>query len=415
MPANRRRMYTGYTDPLLTNYISAGFQVTNGRRIAPGRSGKDVPIVFVIDPRSAIPPEAVALQTAGKSAIIAQGGATDEPLIDVHTMELPGGLRAQFRLSELVTEAGAITFRPDLVIPSGESDAAVFKRALTFVRNHGSRPHAPPLPAIAMPVAENVYPEMRFPAREYRLLAAFRIWSVIRFFFPARDLMSEDWDSVVKQAIPRFEGARDALEYSFAVAELVHHLLDSHGFVTGPEIDEQFGAKPPVQLEIVEGLPVITAVRNADLQRESAIEVGDMVTAIDGDKAETRVAFWTKAVSASTPQFERFKVANLLLAGREGSIVDVALRKADRRIERVRLRRTERYQGLDAFAGGLFKGTQRTGPVFKILPGNIGYADLDRLDEANVPECSRYSEIQRRLSSTCAATRNIPPGALWAG
>src|SRR5205814_2665249 len=123
----------------------------------------------------------------------------------------------------------------------------------------------------------------------------FRIWSAVHFFFPAKNLTGEDWDTVVRQAIPEFEGAHNASEYTFDVARLIHHLYDSHGWVFAPEFDEQFGARPPVELQFVAGLPVITAIRDADLQRKSGVEAGDVVTAIDGERVENRIAFWTKA------------------------------------------------------------------------------------------------------------------------
>jgi C-terminal processing protease CtpA/Prc len=384
-PSTRRLMYTGYTDPF-PNVARIAFQVISGGRIASGRS-RDIPIVFLADSRSAIPPEAVALQTAGKSAIIAVGGATDDSLVDVHTMNLPGALKAQMRLAELVTEAGAITFHPDLVIPTSESDSAVVERALALVRNFARQPHTDNLSAIVRSVRQEEYSDMRFPTREYRLLAAFRIWSVIHFFFPAKSLTGEDWESVVRQAIPAFERARDASEYAIAVAELVHHLHDSHGLVTAPEIDERLGAKPALKLEFVERRPVITAIRNADIQRQFGIEIGDEVTAVDGVEADSRIGFWSKIVSASTPQFELFEIANLLLAGREGSAVEVTIRKRNGRMNRASLQRTEKYPGFGVWIGGLFHGEeQRSGSVYKILPGDIGYADLDRLDDAKVSE-----------------------------
>jgi hypothetical protein len=375
-PSTRRLMYTGYNDPFPLNDATVDFQVISGGRIPAGRSNS-IPIGFLADPRSAIPPEAVALQAAGKAAIVAVGGATDESLVAVHTINLPGGLIAQVRLEEVVSEKGAITFDPDAVIPISESEASAIERALAYVRNF--RPSSPPdtVSAIVRPVPQEAYPEMRFPSREYRLLAVFRIWSVINFFFPSKSLTGEDWDSVVRQAIAEFEGASNASEYTFAVAHLVHHFYDSHAALTAPSLDEQFGAHPPMRVEFVEGQPVITAI--LDAQPESGVEVGDVLTEINGEGIETRAAFWSKAVSASTPQFERVQIARVLLAGREGSTVELTLRKRNGAVAKRSLVRSAKYlrPALPVYGG-------RTGPVYRILPGNIGYADLDRLDGAEV-------------------------------
>jgi hypothetical protein len=61
---------------------------------------------------------------------------------------------------------------------------------------------------------------MACPERAYRLLALFRFWNVIHYFYPYKDLLDQDWDTVLPRFVPQFAAARDALEYGQAVAEM---------------------------------------------------------------------------------------------------------------------------------------------------------------------------------------------------
>src|SRR5207247_5750259 len=79
----------------------------------------------------------------------------------------------------------------------------------------------PRLPVVVGSPIDKPYAEMPYPEAGYRVLAAFRIWSVIEYFFPHKDLMNEDWDAVLREFIPRFETANDAQEYQFAVTEMM--------------------------------------------------------------------------------------------------------------------------------------------------------------------------------------------------
>ena len=51
---------------------------------------------------------------------------------------------------------------------------------------------------------------MVFPNAEYRLLALFRYWNVINYFFPYKHLIGDSWNTVLTRYIPKFEANKDA-------------------------------------------------------------------------------------------------------------------------------------------------------------------------------------------------------------
>ena len=70
---------------------------------------------------------------------------------------------------------------------------------------------------------------MQIPTVEYRLLALFRFWNVINYFFPYKNLIGDSWETVLPRYIPKFEANKDAVDYQLTVREMVAEIRDSHG------------------------------------------------------------------------------------------------------------------------------------------------------------------------------------------
>src|SRR5262249_26167781 len=150
-----------------------------------------IPVVFIVGEKSALPPVALALQAAGKAAIIAEDRATDEAVVQTLTLELSEGVRAKVRLSELIHEDGTGGFQPNKVVPGGKNgeDRAI-KAVLDWIGNpKRAKVSLPRLPARAVLSVDKTYVDMPYPSPELRLLAGFRIWTIIHLFFPYKDLM----------------------------------------------------------------------------------------------------------------------------------------------------------------------------------------------------------------------------------
>ena len=384
-PGQRMRMHVGFTPQSGTTsggYYSAMY-TADGERFSPSGNTKDISTVFLANEKSKLPPIALALQDAGKGAIVAEGSAGDASAVAIRRIKLADDLEVGMRVSELVYEDGTGGLTADVVVPASPvsgSENNAFRAALNLARNPKkqavARSH---LPARAVQPVERAYSEMTYPAVEYRLLAAFRIWTVINYFFPYKDLMGENWDEVLKRFIPRFEAAGNAQEHALTVAEMVTHVHDSHAFVVGPALMDYFGiASPPVEARMIEGVPVVTNLFDEAAAKEAGIEVGDVILKIDGEDAQTRIERYGKYIAASTPQSLMYNVTARLLLGADGSTAILTVRDRMDRVREIRAVRKEQYQSR--------MRAQRNGEILKLLPGNIGYADLDRLTLAKVDQ-----------------------------
>jgi C-terminal processing protease CtpA/Prc len=329
-------------------------------------------------------------------------------LSSTRNVELPDGLRAQIRLGELIYGDGSSGFEPNLTVAAssvkGEQNPA-FQAAIQFAKaGKFTPPVRTRLPERAAAPPDNTYADMQYPPAEYRVLGAIRIWAVINYFFPYKQLMGEDWDAVLRQFIPRMEGAKDVLDYNLTVAEMVKHIHDSHGGVSSPVLRKYFGdASAPLRVRNIEGLPVITGFSNAQAAKEAGFEIGDVILKVDGDDASNRIAERLKYMASSTPQSGVYYATERgLVRGPKDSTATFTVRDLHNQVREIKVARKADYM--------LKSQGDRSGDVLRVLPGNIGYADLDRL---TVPQVDEMFERFKDCPAIIFDNRGYPNGTAW--
>jgi C-terminal processing protease CtpA/Prc len=411
--AQRYLVHSGYqpqTGMSSGGYCSA-FQTTLPQvfQAAPGDKGKRT--VFLVVEQTEIPPIALALQDAGEAFLVAQGKAADALGSGQRVVPLTEEYEVRIRTTELIGRSGLVQVQPDVEVP-GDAERGTkgpaFQKALSLLRDApkakkaAKTPDAAPPPGVWRP--DKKYESMTYPEREYRLLALFRFWNVMHYFYPYKDLLDQDWDTVLPRFLPRFAEARDALEYGQAVAEMAACIHDTHTTVTGSkELNRFFGeAAPPLALRMIEGKPTVTDFRDAEAVKDSGVAIGDVVVTVDGEPVEKRMARYGKYLAGSNPGAQAWKVLARLLNGPDGSTLKLTVRGADDKVREITLPRKAAYFGIRPM---------RSGEVFKILDDNIGYCDLERLTIGEV------DAMLERLKDTRAIVfdlRGYPQGTAWA-
>lgn len=220
------------------------------------------------------------------------------------------------------------------------------------------------------------YPDDRYPATEYRILAAFKTWGIIHHFFAYRDLMDEDWDEVFASFLPRFIAAKDAREYNLTIAEMLTHTLDSQVTVRSKELDEYFGvATIGLHLRLVEKKPVITELLDPSAQ-PAGLKIGDIVAKVDNESIPDRFNHIQDYVAGGTPQRRGYDSLQRVLNGSDGSTATLLISSEEGRAKEVKLQRSA------DFAADMQK---QTAEPIRVLRGDIGYADLTHLPGDQVP------------------------------
>jgi C-terminal processing protease CtpA/Prc len=385
-----------------------GFYTVNGASVPAGdSSAASRTAVLLVNELSAIPEALLALVTAGRARIVAEGGITDAGVVNTYRWTVAESLHVIIRLTELLQGGGSLASYAEEVgrgsspsVDLGARDVGLSAAIAAFARPAKSpRSGGAEWPAARTMPADTAEPAA-YPALPYRLLAAFRIWSVGQYFFPYRELMHERWDRVLAEAIPRLEAARDSVEYGLALTEMAAHLHDSHVRVTSPSLESALGtAFAPVYVRMIEGQPVITHFMNDTLARRGGARVGDVILSVDGEDAHARMRRLARYISASTPQALDRVAAIRMTRGVAGTAVRLRVRRAGGVVRDLELTRSADWEM-----------TGRTGPMFTVLAGNIGYADLGRLPASQVD--SMFDRL-RNTGAIVFDMRGYPFGTAW--
>ena len=397
--STRYRMHNGYatqTGSGASFYYSA--LVNSAPQTISGRSKTTTPpIAFIINQYSPSFAGAMSgLQAAGRAVVVQEGEPPDG---ETFIMDVPDKVKVRMRTSELVNADGSIDLQPDAIVAK-----ATIEDALKALRENKTKPNRSAATAAVKTVEnDNPYAEMTFPNVEYRLLALFRFWNVINYFFPYKELIGDSWQTVLARYIPKFEANKDAVDYQLTVRELVTEMHDSHGFLRNADASmEKLGAfAPPAMAGYLEGKSVITKV----LDDKLPIKVGDVVVAVDGEPVEKKREFLARYVAASTPQWLARIVNARLLLGPKDSVMKLKVQAPGGEVRDVEVPRS-----LSLMDPKWRTVMQRSSPVIQMLPGGYGYADLARLQ---VGEVDKMFETIKNAPAMIFDMRGYPNGTAW--
>lgn len=178
-------------------------------------------------------------------------------------------------------------------------DAAVLGTALSerLVEIHRNRPASESQQYVSFQIAGNplfnseaLYNTLPEPDAGYRLLALFRFWNIIHYWFPYRDVMGEDWDGVLREFIPEMMLPMDGETYRRTLIRLIGRVHDTHANIwsdlhvqppTGEEV-------APLVLRFIEGELVLSRMAHVD-GLATGLEHGDVIHSIDGQSVESLV------------------------------------------------------------------------------------------------------------------------------
>lgn len=125
---------------------------------------------------------------------------------------------------------------------------------------------------------ENAYSKLTDLDTGYRLLALFRYWNIIQYYFPYKHLIGEDWEHILVRFIPLMIHAKNREEYIDVLYKLVASINDTHAVL----ITRIRKKNIPVDISFVEGKAV---VMNNNI-KVSQLTRGDIILKIEGEPIE---------------------------------------------------------------------------------------------------------------------------------
>lgn len=130
---------------------------------------------------------------------------------------------------------------------------------------------------------EKLYEEMDYDDDGYKLLALFRYWNIIEYYYPYTDIIEENWDEVLTTFIPKFVNTESELDYKLAISELTTKIHDPHAGVDdiNKTLTKYWGNKyAPIEFDLVEDRIVIKKVL-PKYKDECELKPGDIVLEIN--------------------------------------------------------------------------------------------------------------------------------------
>ena len=406
--SSRHRMHNGYqtqTGSGASFYYSGLVTMAPQTIVGRGKT-KPPPIAFVVNHNS--PPFAeilTGLQAANRAVVIQEGEQPLESTSGTFTIELPEKVKARVRTIELINPDGSIELQPDTTVAKSTTGDAALNEAMRAVQENrtSTRQSRTTQPALQISQKDKPYAEMQFPTVEYRLLALFRFWNVVNYFYPYKKLIADTWATVLPRFIPKFEANKDTTDYQLTVFELATEMHDSHAAVRNANFAaaKLFGFQVPAVISYIENQSVVVKL----LDEKAPVKIGDVVLAVDGTPIEKRREFLSRYIAASTPQSLILRTNGLLLNGVKNSVAKLRVRSPngeERDVEMVR--------SISPGDPKFYAAMDRTGPIIKLLPSGYGYVDLGRLE---VGEVDKMFDTIKDTPAVIFDMRGYPTGSAW--
>lgn len=243
------------------------------------------------------------------------------------------------------------------------------------------------------------YKDIKLPDAGFQILALYRFWNIIEYWFPYRDVVPEDWDKVLLDSLPKVALAKNADAYKLAMMQVIARVHDTHANLWGSlEVRPPTGAcQLPVNVRFIEDRPVISG-HAGPVGENSGIKRGDIITELDGVSVAKLIDRWKPYYAASNEPTRLRDIALQMTRGECGkTTVGIRRNNAAMAIS------AERVSAKDltsiAFTHDL------PGETFRLLSKDVAYLKLSmvKLDQA-----AKYIESAAGTKGLIVDIRNYP-------
>lgn len=237
------------------------------------------------------------------------------------------------------------------------------------------------------PIFENekTYPAMSPDDDGIKLISLLRYWNMIQYYYPYRNLLDNNWDTVLKEFIPKIISADDELSYRLTLLELIGKINDTHANIWGRDdiLSKFWGFKsPPVQVIILNKQVVISKLFDKSLA-SSGIKTGDIILKVNDIPVEKLISEKIKYSPASNLATKYRDVAINFLRTNEDSI-KLSIKGNKSIADFV----------INCIKFDPLRYWDQNVPAFKIVKGNIGYIYPGSLQKGQI------DSIMEALSNT---------------
>ncbi|SDE08849.1 S41 family peptidase [Niabella drilacis] len=226
---------------------------------------------------------------------------------------------------------------------------------------------------------ERPYQYLPYTDDGFQLLALYRYWNMVQYFFPYRDLIGEDWKNTLRKFIPKFLNASNELEYKLAVLELCGQIHDTHAQVNQDyALYHFFGTRYiPVKVQFVDEKPIVAGYLNKELAIKNGFQIGDQITKINNQPVEAVIEHLATYTPASNRWTQLRDIARNITRTNDSTLQVETLRNG-KKISR----KVSSYGGDKLQFGEAFSAVSAS--VYKWVANGIGYINNGKLKRDDV-------------------------------
>jgi len=211
-----------------------------------------------------------------------------------------------------------------------------------------------------------------------RLLALFRYWNIIEYFFPYKYQTDVNWDVVLKKMLPTFLNCESKTEFHLALLELTVGIDDSHTSLMTKEIRTYIGTKfLPVEINFIEDQAVITKIKNDSLAKLNDLRVGDIILKLNNKSVDQLFSEKIKYISGSNMNRKQIYLTEFIFSGNSDTCNFIFSRSGE-----IFNKDIARYNYSD------IKKLHKNKEVesYRIIESNIGYINMGQLELAQISQ-----------------------------
>jgi C-terminal processing protease CtpA/Prc len=224
---------------------------------------------------------------------------------------------------------------------------------------------------------EDKYAQMQAGDNNLQMLALFRYWNIIEYFFPSKYLIKENWDDVLKEFIPLFAREKTMLDYKLNCLKLINRIHDTHATITGDkEVGKYFGEKYSIaRARMIGGKLIVSSFVDTALAKEESVQLGDEILTINSKT----ITQWRKDMesllcASNESVADRNFASYLLLRGNDDALNITYDHEGEIKTGKLKL------YPLEVFNTAARKILNN--PMYKFLNDSVGYITLANIQKS---------------------------------
>lgn len=233
-----------------------------------------------------------------------------------------------------------------------------------------------------------------------RILALFRYWNAIEYFYPSKYLIKENWDDILKEFIPKFAAERSLTGYKLNSLKIINRIHDTHASIYGDkDLSALFGTNhSATKARMVQGKLIAYTAVDDDLAKDDAVKIGDEILTVNGKTVVEYRKALEELLCASNPSAANRNFVSYILRG-NGDSLPVTY-EHDGVVKRGSLKLYPQKTINDASAKKYYAK-----PSYKLLNDSIGYITIAT---AKVADLKTIFETFKNTKGVVIDIRNYP-------